>query len=256
MADNSLNPPVPFQDVARLTFKAPDQKFSYGPSSLQVTEYWKAEDGAPLLAIIHGGCWLNAFDLRHVRALASEVAAQNIAVLSIEYRRIGDPGGGWPGTFEDVMGAFELATTLPHNAIYITGHSAGGHLALWIAANASDKRLRGAIGLAAISDLNTYSKGTSSCQRATIDLLGGRADEQAERYKLASPLGLSYEVPLQLIHGTADPIVSPELSTAFCTAHEARCSLFYGLGHFDVIDPRQDPVREMVEQIRTWQARD
>ena len=256
MAEPYPNPPVPFQDVAGLTFQAPSKTLNYGAEPLQIAEYWQTDDSAPLLLLIHGGCWLNAFDLTHIRPLASEIAANDIAVLSIEYRRIGDPGGGWPGTFEDIQSAFEFATTLPHDKIYVSGHSAGGHLALWLAANTKHEKLGGVIGLAAISDLHTYSQGTSSCQKATIDLLGGQPEDEPDRYAAASPMGLEFNTQIQLLHGRDDPIVDPGLSESFCEQHKADCVMFDKLGHFDVIDPRQVPSQTMINQIKAWQQHD
>src|SRR5439155_8576098 len=124
----------------------------------------------PVAIVIHGGCWRSDYDLKHVGPLAGALTERGIATWTIEYRRIGDPGGGWPGTFEDVAQAADhlraLARRYPldlHHVVAI-GHSAGGHLALWLAArpglppdaalaSADPLPISGVVGLAAISDL-------------------------------------------------------------------------------------------------------
>lgn len=85
---------VSFSEVAKLPHRAPDQTIRYGSDSSQVADYWSTETVSPLLVFIHGGCWLNTYDRRHVQPPASAIADRGVAVLSIEYRRIGDAGGG------------------------------------------------------------------------------------------------------------------------------------------------------------------
>lgn len=241
--------PVPYPEVAGLPFSEP-QLQSYGSKSLQRAEYWPQPESEPLLILIHGGCWLNQFDLAHARPLASELTKLGIAVLSVEYRRIGDPGGGWPGTFNDIQLAIDHAKTLGHEQIFIAGHSAGGHLALWAATQNSE--LAGVIGLAAISNLAEYSKGTSGCQRATIDLMGGELQEVPARYQTHSPHQLEFSQPIHLIHGEKDPIVDIQMSMDFCANQNCDLTTLSGKGHFDVIDPRQEVATLIHKQILQW----
>ncbi len=231
--------PVAYPEVANLPYTPPQQKLTYGEANQQTAEYWSAGEDSALLLLIHGGCWLNQFDADHVRPLASQLVELGVSVLSVEYRRLGDQGGGFPGTFDDIQSAAQLVATLPHDEHYVAGHSAGGHLALWLAATENPLKLKGAIGLAAISDLKRYALGTSGCERAAAALMGGSPTEQSERYQTASPIELSFDIPLLLLHGDQDPIVAIEQSQAFCQKHE-NCSLqtLQGLGHFDAIDPR------------------
>ena len=246
---------VPFTDLTKLPYEPADVTYSYGDDRLQFGEYWQAEADAPLVLLIHGGCWLNAYDLAHARPLASALAKQGLAVFSIEYRRIGDPGGGWPGTFEDITAAFAFALTLKHQDIVTVGHSAGGHLALWLAANSEQPALKGAIGLAAISDLATYARGSSGCEKATAELMGGMPEVVPDRYKQGSPLQMPASKPTLLIHGDMDQIVSLTQSKHFAKRHSTSHLLEQtGKGHFDLIDPRQVTPKLIKQQVNSWLA--
>lgn len=242
--------PVAFPEIANLPFDPPGQSLTYGKAFEQTADYWPAGAGSALLVLIHGGCWLNQFDADHVRPLASRLSQLGVSVLSVEYRRLGDTGGGYPGTFDDIQAAMTLATTLPHDSMYVAGHSAGGHLALWVAATNPTPKLKGAIGLAAISDLKTYARGNSGCERAAATLMGGSPDELIDRYQQASPLELDLKVPTLLLHGTRDPIVPMVQSETFCQQHQD-CSLVAldNLGHFDAIDPRYQVPEKMLSFI-------
>src|SRR5262249_16380544 len=112
----------------------------------------------PVAIVIHGGFWRDRFDLEHSGHMCAALTAAGIATWSLEYRRIGHPGGAWPGTCEDVLrGAAHLHTfadqySLNSARVIAIGHSAGGHLALWLAAQ-KKPRLRGAVSLAGVVDL-------------------------------------------------------------------------------------------------------
>jgi acetyl esterase/lipase len=246
--------PVPYPEVASLAYDPAEKTLSYGDDPLQFGEYWPSEPGAPLLLLIHGGCWLQQFTLEHVRPLASRLASEGIAVLSIEYRRIGDPGGGFPGTFEDITRAALMAEQLPHESMFVAGHSAGGHLALWLAGTIELSKLKGAIGLAAISNLDTYAVGQSGCEKATSQLLGGMPNEVPERYQAASPHRLEFAPSVLLLHGDKDPIVSISQSEQFCLRQNCELVTLSGSSHFDLIDPRQAVVQQITGQIAQWLA--
>ena len=126
-----------------LKFPSPeaDHRIAYGEDKLQYGELRLPEGKGPhpTMILIHGGCWLSQFDLSHARLLADAFTKEGIATWLIEYRRVGDEGGGWPGTFEDVANAGEFLKQLskPYNLdlerFIVAGHSAGGHFALWFA---------------------------------------------------------------------------------------------------------------------------
>lgn len=93
-----------------------------------------------MAVFIHGGSWLAEYDITHTNKLTDELARNGIATWSLEYRRVGNEGGGWPGTFEDIargadhLGAIAADWNLDRHRVIAMGHSAGGHLALWLAA--------------------------------------------------------------------------------------------------------------------------
>lgn len=144
------------------------------------------------------------------------------------------------------------AITLEHDNIFLAGHSAGGHLALWMGSQ-SAPNVKGTIGLAAISDLHKYAAGTSGCERATIQLMGGTPEQVPKRYDSASPLSLDQDTQTLLIHGDQDRIVDIEQSKHFIKLHsKATLRILKIHGHFDLVDPRQATPDIIVEQIERW----
>src|SRR5207249_1173459 len=111
---------------------AADTRVAYGPEPLQFADVRPAE-GDGLAVMLHGGSWRAAYDLTHFGHLCVALRDAGVATFNVEYRRTGQPGGGWPGTFEDVLLAVEHARTLARRLVLV-GHSAGGHLALLAAA--------------------------------------------------------------------------------------------------------------------------
>jgi len=167
-----------------------------------------------------------------------------MATWNIEYRRVGNPGGGWPGTLDDVLRAAEHVNALRAryrldlSRLIVAGHSAGGQLALWLAAQRA-LDLRAVVALAAISDLRrawSLQLGGGAVGR----FLGGSPSQVPNHYAAASPRELlPISVPQRLIHGTADDIIPFEMSRQFAAAsRNARLIPIQGAGHFDIIDPR------------------
>ncbi len=149
---------MPVDPRAVLTRPAPepDRTVAYGDAPDQVADL-RLPAGAgparPLVVVVHGGFWRAEYDRRHTGPLAAALAAHGYPVAQLEYRRTGQPGGGWPGTLTDVLtGVAELpvlaAEALPGRvslaAPILVGHSAGGHLALYVAATAASDGGRGA----------------------------------------------------------------------------------------------------------------
>ena len=195
-----------------------------------------------------GGFWRAAFDLEHSGHMCAALTRAGLATWSLEYRRLGNPGGGWPGTGEDILrGAAHLqslAAKYPLNAsrIVAIGHSAGGQLALWQAAQ-KKPRLRGAVSLAGVADLRrAYDLKLSNT--VVGDFLGGSPDEVPAAYKQASPIErVPLGTPTRLLHGDHDDIVPIEISQRFVAAASKAgddCKLITlpGADHFAVIDPR------------------
>ncbi|MFT6507988.1 MAG: acetyl esterase/lipase [Colwellia polaris] len=232
---------VPYAKVASLAFSAADEKISYGENAEQYALLWRAKQTqntqqSPLVILIHGGCWLSAYDIQHTYALSTGLAQAGFNVWSLEYRRSGVTGGGWPITFDDVKAGI-LAASRYNNGEYklansvLVGHSAGGHLALLAGAEIS--QLKGVIGLAAITNIEAYAKGENSCQTVTKDFMQGMPADKPSEYIKANPSKQTLHTNSVLLQGSADPIVPAfELEKLNRTI-----VLLEGVGHFDWIHP-------------------
>ena len=248
----------------------PPRQVAYGDHPDQVGNlHLPLGDGPwPVVVLIHGGFWKWGYDRALMAPLARDLAARGLAVWNIEYRRVGQVGGGWPGTLEDVAAANDAVAGLEGvdaDRVVTVGHSAGGHLALWLAARhhiaagqpGAGPRVRpcGAVSQAGVTDLARAAAeglGGGACDA----LLGGTPGEVPERYAAASPAALlPLGVPVLLIHGGRDDIVPPGQSRAF--AHAARAAgdawelaEFADADHFDVIEvghPSWDVVVAWIE---------
>lgn len=264
--------PVSFADVLGFEVTGAPSRHAYGDQASQFGELWLPASApgkrAPVVVLIHGGCWLREYDIGHIRPLAAALRTAGFAVWALEYRRVGETGGGWPGTFHDVAlglaGLRELrADGLDLERVAIVGHSAGGHLALWAAAGGSadakpslqrphPPALRGVIGLAAITDLPAYAGGANSCQQVTPRLMGGTPGEVPERYAQASPHLLPMTTTAVLLQGDADPIVP--LDQAFAMPG-ARLRQIPGAGHFDLIHPGTAAFPLLLDELQEMLAR-
>ena len=257
---------VPYSAVAKLPQIPATKTVKYGMDPEQYFLYWPAqvndntalEDAqrAPVI-MIHGGCWLSAFDISHSIAQANGLAQAGHTVYSIEYRRSGETGGGWPVTFADVMlGITSIIEALPENTttVNLIGHSAGGHLALLAAADIqrhlsllgrSELRFN-IVGSAAIVDIKQYALGQNSCQAVTSDFMAGMPDEKVSDYYVANPLNLALSdkalAQITLLQGDADTIVP--ISQA--RHPDARTILEPGAGHFDWIHPQSSAFQTLL----------
>ena len=256
---------VSFSEIQALEYSTPNEVIPYGAGEYQFAEYWHPGTSEPALVIlIHGGCWSNEYGLDHIRALASKLKGSGYAVWSTEYRRVGDAGGGWPGTFEDIADSLNYTDKLSNinqHAKFVMGHSAGGHLALWVAAaghlpleSPLGKRMKtqiqGAIGLAPIADLAAYSLGDNSCEVVTEKLMGGSAIDLAERYALGSPSALLPSIDSILIHGEGDTIVNISQSQRYAASSSLASIIpLKGLGHFDMINPEGPVFDRIIEAL-------
>jgi acetyl esterase/lipase len=248
-------------DLLDLPQPPADETIPYGPAPQQLVELRLPEGPGPhpVVVVIHGGCWQAPWGLDHVRSFCAALTAQGWATWSLEYRRLGDPGGGWPGTFADVArGADRLSEAardrpLDLERVVAVGHSAGGHLALWLAGRArlpegtplrgnAPLRLRGVVSLAGIPDLRT-GVAREVCGDAIPRLLGGPTAEQEDRLRFVSPVELlPLGMPQRLVCGSLDAIVPPELSNEYASAaggagDPVEVETVAGVGHFELVNP-------------------
>ena len=223
-----------------------DARIAYGPDRSQFADIRvpRGPGPHPVAIVIHGGYWKAAYNLDHIGHLCAALTAAGVATWSLEYRRLGNAGGGWPGTFDDIRaGAAHLATVaaahgLDMSRVMAAGHSAGGQLALWLAAERAIP-LRRVVSLAGVADLRLAWQLRLSGGIAAR-LLGGTPEEVPERYRAASPIErLPIAVPQTLLHGTGDDTVPFEMSKRFAqTSKNAKLIPLPGAGHFELIDPR------------------
>ena len=256
---------VSFGQVMALPQVDKSIKLAYGESPLEFGQlYLPAGKGsgsatqtkAPLIIFIHGGCWLNAFDIHHSTAFSSALARAGYAVWSLEYRRTGDEGGGWPGSFNDVLQGVRFAETLTDHPInldkiILTGHSAGGHLALLAGAtqhrdSPDSSAIKAVIGLAAITDVIGYSQGSNSCQTATPAFMGGSYEAKPSAYTQANPRSQALHPTSRLLQGNADAIVPPSQATD----SGLPLVLIEAAGHFDWIHPHTQAFQEFLTQVQ------
>lgn len=197
---------------------------------------------AGLAIMIHGGFWRARFDLTYAGHPCAALTSAGWITANIEYRRVGQEGGGWPGTIEDVHGAVALARERhPAPPCVVLGHSAGGHLALCAAGEAIG--LAGVIGLAAVSNpRRAWELGLGS--GAAAEFFGGSPHEFPERYSMRAPL-----CPVVLIHGTEDETVPVEMSRTFAGAQVIEIP---GADHFDIIDPQTEPFRQLTASLERF----
>jgi acetyl esterase/lipase len=194
------------------------------------------------VVFLHGGFWRAAWDRTHVAPLAADLASRGYLVACPEYRRTGAPGGGWPGTFDDVLAALAV---LPVGPPILAGHSAGGHLALWAATRVPAV---GVVALAPVSNL-TGAYRLDLDHGAVAALLGGSPEQVPQRYAAVDPAVLDLPpVPVTLIHGSADAQVPVEMSREYA-ARGARLVELPDVDHFAVIDPLDAAFTTVVDTI-------
>ena len=221
-AEILTDPPPPPADI----------RLAYGPEPLQFGDLRLPEAEAPPLAVvIHGGYWKANYNLIHTGHMSQALTEQGVATWNVEYRSVGDPGGGWPGTGNDVARAVELVAELPvdQTRVVLVGHSAGGQLALWAAKRAQLP----VVALAPVSDVR------ESAARTGPDGAPARF-MAAEHFAEGSPLELlPLGVQQIVIHGTEDDGVPYAMSERYVEAAggEAELVTLEGTGHFEPIDP-------------------
>lgn len=253
--------PMTAADAMALPRPEADHQISYGDNPLQFGELRlpEGEGPFPVVIVIHGGCWLAEYDLGYMSAFAEAITQVGAATWSIEYRRIGDEGGGWPGTFQDVADAadylHEIAFDhqLDLDQVAAVGHSAGGHLALWLAGRKwldGDDPLRGeeplalngVVSLAGIADLEAYAS-PEGCGAVVSGLVGDDPTEYADRLKRASPINqVPYGIDVAMVVGVLDNIVPVSQANDFAAAARQMGDTVEVLeipstGHFELVDP-------------------
>lgn len=253
----------------------PPRRHAYGTESSQFGDLYLPTGAGPypVVILLHGGFWRASYGLKLMRMLACDLAQRGIAVWNVEYRRVGNAGGGWPGTLQDVARAADFLRHLASNSVLdlnrviTVGHSAGGHLALWLAARARlphqsplsiskmPLRLAGVVSLAGANDLMlTWHHDLG--QGAARDFLGGSPRTFPERYSLASPTALlPLGLPQVLVHGTHDSLVPLTISQyyarqAVLAGDHVKLIELTDADHFTLIDSTTPAWSRIVGEIQ------
>ncbi len=271
---------IAYSELIATTAPPADHRIAYGTETLQFGELRlpRGSEPTPIVVLIHGGCWRSQYDLKHVGLAAAALAEEGFAVWAVEYRRIGDANGGWPGTFDDIAHAVDyvrrLAAQFPQidtNRVVLMGHSAGGQLALWAASRKQNEttglfrsaiaplKVAGVVSLAGIADLADFGKGPGGCNQSVTPLMGGTPEQVPQRYRAVSPIErVPTGVFVRLVHGDADPIVplaqsKTFLSRAHMAGDRAELDVISGGGHFDLLSPQSAAWQTVVRAAR-WSA--
>ncbi|MCP1311607.1 alpha/beta hydrolase family protein [Paenibacillus tyrfis] len=218
----------------------------------------------PLVIFFHGGWWRSLVGLEYTNHLCKQLAKDGIAVWNVEFRRIGETGGGFPNTFFDLAAGTDFVHSLAQdypidlNRIVAMGHSAGGHISLWLSGrhrispdspiySKSAVNLRGAISLSGVVDLRVASQleilDVIENKIVVHELLNGTPVEVPDNYAAANPGELlPIGIPQILIHGMEDEQVPYKLSTMYSEAakeigDDVELILLQDANHFDLIDP-------------------
>jgi acetyl esterase/lipase len=255
-------------DILTLAAPPADARLAYGPDPNQFLDLRlpsskvRSKQPYPLVINIHGGFWRSKYNLDHAGHLCAALTAKGLATANLEFRRVGNEGGAWPGTFADIRSAhqFLLQNAVRHNLdstrIVVMGHSAGGQLALCLAAH--EPGVTSVVSLAGVVDLQRCYRLRLS-NDAVVEFLRGTPTEVPDHYREADPTELSIPGARQwLIHGATDDVVPADFSRSYVAAKGKRFGRekedvhlleIPGSDHFDVIDPRTEAWKRVQNTI-------
>lgn len=250
----------------------PNATLAYGADATQVVDIWlpALRGPHPTVIMVHGGCWTTEIaDRTIMNWISDDLRKRGIAVWNIDYRGVDRPGGGYPGTFNDASAAADLlrANTARYNLdvkrLTAVGHSAGGHIALWLAgrhrlAKASVLRsqrpmpIRTVISLGGLPDLEQAAKPPGSgCGMEVIPKISGGRYAETSVPRLA-PLG----VRQVLINGLQDKIIPVAFAADYASAMRSKgdrvvVRMIDQSGHVELIAPETQAWRTAVHEINS-----
>ncbi len=241
-ASGALAATMNWPDLLDRPRPAADRRIAYGADPLQHVDLWLPAGKAPhpVVLMVHGGCWqTEVAEADIMNYIAADLRGHGIAVWNIEYRGVDRPGGGYPGTFLDVAAAADSLGRqgpklgLKTDRIVAFGHSAGGHLALWLAArpkiaagsplrSAHPLRLAHAISIGGLPDLAAAATPPGdTCGVEAVQKLTGAG--RAHPYADTSPAELMpFATPQTLINATKDRIAPPAFADAYAARARAK----------------------------------
>jgi len=269
--------PLTPDDITALPSTPANQRIAYGQAPEQFGDLRlpPGKGPFPVVVVIHGGCWGEYADASMLANLASTLTKRGVATWNLEYRRLQNPGGGWPGTFQDIaagvddLRAVARAYPLDLKRVVTIGHSSGGHLALWAAARrglpassplyrADALPLRGVVSLGGVADLRSFVEyGRGPCGDRHIRLMGGLPADVPDRYAQGSPGELlPLGVPQRLIYGAKDKSVPHRLFVAYETAakkkgDDVQVIILNNSAHFEMLSPQKESWPQVESAILT-----
>lgn len=244
-------------DYQRFPPVEPDYCYAFGPGSEQFGELSlpNATPPYPVIILIHGGGYRDKYNLRPLGAMVTTLAAAGFAVWNIEYRRFGN-GGEYPQMFLDVAAAADhlpviaAAHKLDLNRVITMGHSAGGHLALWLAGRSNIEStspifvseplaVHGAVALAPLADV-THGSESELSSEALLAVMGGKATQNPSAYRNGCPVKLlPLGIPHVIIVGTEDGAMLDNaeryIAAARAAGDETQLIVLPGAGHFEIV---------------------
>lgn len=278
-AEPSSFKPLTWDDLTKRPRPSPDATVSYGPDAMQKVDVWLPRGAGPFptVLMVHGGCWTTAIaDRKLMNWVADDLRRSGVAVWNIDYRGVDRQGGGYPGTFSDVAKAADqllasaLKFRLDTKRVVAVGHSAGGHLALWLAGRhnlpaGSPLRHRHPLTLAHVTSLGglpdlkaTATSPDNGCGTEVVTKLVdiGRSDPYADT---SVPRLLPLGVAQDLVNGREDRIIPYRMATDYVAQARAagdRVTLHTvpDTGHVELVTPDTAAWREtkrlLLEQLR------
>ncbi len=235
---------MPFQDTP---LPPPSARLAYGADPNQFGELRVPNTKGPFPVVmnIHGGYWRAKYSLAEADTLCAALTAKGLATWNVEYRRVGNRGGGWPGTFEDIRSAYRFISQIAQKnnldlaRSLVMGHSAGGQLALCLAGHESS--VKKVVSLAGVVDLQQAYE-LHLGDNAVVEFLGGAPKAVPEHYHEADPMRLKIAAVQWLIHGAPDDTVPASLSRSYAEKKKAQGEDVHYLeiataSHSDLVDP-------------------
>jgi acetyl esterase/lipase len=251
-------------DILTLPSPPADTRLSYGsdPNQFFDLRLPKSKGPYPIVINIHGGFWRAKYNLDHAGHLCAALTVKGLATANVEYRRVGNESGGWPNTFADIRSAYQFLrqNARQHNLdpqkLVVMGHSAGGQLALCLAAR--EPGVTRVVSLAGVVDLQcAYQLHLSN--NAVVEFLHGTPTEVPDHYREADPMELSISQGHQwLIHGTDDDVVPSVFSRDYIAStqkrfgnkqEDAHLVEIPTATHLDLIDPRTKAWKQVEQTI-------
>ena len=281
-AQDTRKPLLTWPDLTERAKPQPDATVEYGTDPYQKADVWvpAGKGPFPTVVMIHGGCWTTSIaDRSLMNWIAEDLRKDGIAVWNVDYRGVDRPGGGYPGTFTDTAAAADLLKTraakyhLDTKRVVAVGHSAGGHLALWLAARGriapasalytrAPLKIAHAISLGGLPDLEaTAASPDNGCGVEVVAKLVGAPGTRPDVYADTSvPRLLPLGVPQDLINGREDKIIPLRMGTAYVAAARAKgdraeLHVVDHTGHVELIAPETAAWAEAKRLIRAALAK-